>query len=286
MDEQYKTPIWRLALGALALSLLVAAPARNATAQVVQNLDALEDVGIEEHLDAKLPLDAEFKDENGTTVKLGDYFDGERPVMLTLIYFNCPMLCSLVVNGMVDGLKELDWGAGQEFTLLTVSFNALETPALAKLKQQNYLKYYGRPSAGAGWHFLTGSQESITRLTETVGFNYKWNEQRKEFAHAAAIYAVSPQGHLTRYLYGVQFKPQDLKLALMEASKGQLGSTLDRVMLYCFHYDAASGKYAPAAMNIMRLGGALTVIVLALVLTALWGRERRKRKHFAAGGTA
>lgn len=284
MDERYKFSTWRWLAGGLGLSLLLLA--RPAAAQIVREVDELEGVGIEEHLDAKLPLDAQFKDENGKTVRLGDYFDGQRPVLLSLIYFNCPMLCSLVVNGMVDGLKELDWNAGREFTLLTVSFNPLETPALAKLKQQNYLKYYGRPEAAGGWHFLTGDAEAIMRLTQTVGFSYKWNEQRQEYAHAAAIYAVSPQGHLTRYLYGVQFAPQDLKLALLEASEGRLGNTLDRVLLYCFHYDAQSGKYAPAAMNIMRLGGALTVTVLALVLGALWGNERRKRKHHAAGGTA
>jgi protein SCO1/2 len=159
---------------------------------VVQNVSGLAGVGIEEHLDAKLPLDAAFKDENGKDVKLGDYFDGKHPVILNLIYFNCPMLCSLVVNGMVDGLKELDWGAGQEFNIVTVSFNPLETPALAKLKQQNYLKYYARPSAEAGWHFLTGPQDSITRLTQTIGFDYKWDAQRQQFAHAAAIYMISP----------------------------------------------------------------------------------------------
>lgn len=284
MYTKYKHPAPPSLLFALALSglLLRALPAQ---AQVVQNVGGLEGVGITEHLDAQLPLDAAFKDETGKDVLLGDYFDGKRPVILNLIYFNCPMLCSLVVNGMVDGLKELDWGAGQEFDILTVSFNPLETPTLAKLKQQNYIKYYARPSAQSGWHFLTGSQESITRLTQTVGFEYKWDEQHQQFAHAAAIFMISPEGHVTRYLYGVQFKPKDLKLALIEASKGKLGSTLDRVMFYCYHYDTAAGTYAPVAMNIMRLGGALTVALLAIVLGALWANERRKRRHTTSGGT-
>lgn len=243
----------------------------------------LEGVGIEEHLGAQLPLDLQFVDENGREVSLGDYCTGDKPVVLTLIYFNCPMLCSLVLNGMVDGLKELDYLPGREFELVTVSFNPLETPTLAKLKKQNYIKDYGQPAAASGWHFLTGGAEPIAALTEAVGFKYKWVEERQEYAHQAAIYLLTPDGRISRYLYGVQFEPQTLKLGLLEASEGKLGTTLDQVFLFCFHYDAVSGRYAPAALNIMRLGGLLTVLLLASILVPVWLRSTRRKTNATAG---
>jgi protein SCO1 len=244
----------------------------------------LEGVGIDEHLGAELPLDAPFVDENGTPVKLGDYF-GDKPVILNLIYFNCPMLCSLVTNGMVDGLRQVTYVPGKDFEIVTVSFNPLETPALAKLKKQNYIKDYGVPEAAAGWHFLTGSQDSIDKLTSAVGFHYKWIPETRQYAHAAAIYLITPAGKLSRYLYGVEFDPQTLRLALVEAGEGKLGKTLDHVLMYCFHYDAASGRYAPAAMKIMRAGGILMLVVLASILLPVWLKSRsRQAKKLAEAG--
>jgi protein SCO1/2 len=274
------------AAACLLAALVLLLPALPASAQREEPLPSeLEGVGIDEHLGAQLPLDLPFMDENGRAVKIGDYIGGGKPVILNLVYFECPMLCTVVLNGMVNGLKPLDYLPGREFELVTVSFNPLETPALAKLKQESYIKDYGKPEAVAGWHFLTGSADSIKALTDAVGFHYKWNKERQQYAHEAAIYLVTPDGKLSRYLYGVQFEPQTLKLGLLEASQGKLGSTIDRVVLYCFHYDALSGRYAPAAMNIMRLGGVLTVIILALVLVPVWLQGRRRHKQAATGAS-
>ncbi|MCH7471902.1 SCO family protein [bacterium] len=244
--------------------------------------EELEGVGITEHLETMLPLELEFRDENGRAVKIGDFFNGDKPVIFTFNYYRCPMLCGLQLNGMVDGLQQLKWSPGKEFDLVTVSFNPLESPVLAKLKKQNYVKEYGRPSAKTGWHFLTGRKEEIEALTSAVGFAYKWVPARKEYAHAAALIVCTPDGKISRYLYGVVYEPQDLKLALLEASEGKIGTTLDRILLYCFHYDAAAGRYGPAVMNIMRVGGALTVIILVIVLGGYWAVERRRSRMRSA----
>jgi protein SCO1/2 len=244
---------------------------------------ALEEVGVEEHLDAKLPLDLEFRDENGTVVRLGDYFDGERPVILTLNYYKCPMLCGLQLNGVVDGLMELDWTPGQEFEMVTVSINPLETPALATEKKQNYLKKYGRPSAASGWHFLTGREPEIRQLASTLGFGYTYDKETGEYAHAAAIFFSTPDGRVARYLYGIEYPPKRLRLALLEASAGEIGSTIDQIILYCYHYDPSSRRYSPVAMNIMRLGGSATAVVLGLTLGGYWLRELRRRKKSDKG---
>jgi protein SCO1 len=246
----------------------------------------LEGVGITEHLDAQIPLDLEFVDENRKPVKLGDYFVGRRPVILTLNYYRCPMLCTLQLNGMVEALKELPWTPGDEFEIVTVSFDPAETPALAKVKKQNYMKEYARPSAARGWHFLTGSKKSIKTLTETVGFGYKWNQDRGEWMHVAALFICTPDGRISRYLYGVMFEPNAVRLSLVEASDGKVGSTLDRFILYCYHYDAEAGTYSLAAFNIMRLGGVLTVAVLGTALTTFWVREARRKKSAARESAA
>jgi protein SCO1/2 len=239
----------------------------------------LEEVGIEEHLDAKLPLDLEFRDESGKVVTLGDYFDGVKPVILTLNYYKCPMLCGLQLNGLLDGLMELDWTPGQEFELVTVSINPLETPALAAEKKQNYLRRYGRPSAASGWHFLTGREPEIRQLASTLGFGYTLDRETGEYAHAAAIFVSTPEGRVARYLYGIEYPPKRLRLALLEASEGEIGSTLDQLILYCFHYDPSSRRYSPVAMNIMRLGAGATAVVLGLTLGGFWVRDLRRRKQ-------
>lgn len=243
----------------------------------------LEGVGIIEHLDGKIPLDLKFTDETGREVVLGDYFGKDRPVLLTLVYFSCPMLCTLVLNGMIDALRQVDMTPGKEFEIVTVSFDPTETATLAKFKKQNYLNEYGRPEAGPGWHFLVGGAAEIRALTDAVGFGYKWNAEQQQYVHQAAIYVVTPDGRLSRYLYGVMFEPRTLKLSILEAGKGKIGSTLDAIVLYCFHYDANSGKYAPAAVRIMRAGGILTVLILGSVLSTLWARDRRRRRSSPPG---
>jgi protein SCO1/2 len=243
----------------------------------------LEGVGITEHADAQLPLDAVFNDENGQPVRLGDFIGGDRPTILTLVYFNCPMLCTLVLNGLVDGMKDLQWSAGKEFQVVTVSFDPKENATLARQKKQNYLKMYGRAGADEGWHFLTGTEENIHRLTEAVGFNYRWDEEKQQYAHQAAIFIATPQGHVSRYLYGVIFPPKDLKLALLEASKGKIGSTLDRIVLYCYCYDPAAGSYALKATNFTRGFGAVLLAVFGGWLASVWIRSARKKKAPPAG---
>lgn len=242
-----------------------------------QTPDELAGIGIDEHLNTPLPRDLEFVDQDGKKVKLGNYFQGHKPVILTLVYYSCPMLCGLVLNGQMAAMQELTWTPGQEYEVVTVSFDPSETPALARLKQQHYLKEFGRPSAVAGWHFLVGKQEQITALTRAVGFNYKWNDQQGQFAHAAVVMVATPQGKLSRYLYGVQFDPTTLRLSLVEASEGKIGSTVDKVLLYCFHYDPDRRGYALAAQNLMTAGGALMVLIVAAWLLPTWLKSARRR---------
>ena len=267
----------RLAPRVVCVLLLAAS---GASAQLADQVPpALEDVGVEEHLDAKLPLDVEFVDESGTPVTLGSYFDGDRPVILTLNYYRCPMLCGLQLNGVVEGLTGLDWSIGDQFEMVTVSIDPLETPTLAREKKQNYLKWYDREGAASGWHFLTGRQDDITRLAETVGFRYTYDEASGQYAHAAAIFVSTPDGRVARYLYGIEYPPKQLRLALLEASEGKIGNAIDQLILYCYHYDPSGRSYAPAAMNIMRLGGGATALVLGSSLALFWTRDLRRKRR-------
>jgi|RhiMethySRZTD1v2_1073278.scaffolds.fasta_scaffold10034_3 protein SCO1 len=246
----------------------------------------LEGIDVIEHLNAELPKQVEFTDETGKRVKIGDYFDSKRPVIVTLNYSGCPMLCSLILNALVEGLKKVDWTAGKDFRIVTVSIDPAETPEISARTKQRYVEAYGRPEAREGWHFLTGSPANVKSVAEAVGFKYAYNEKRKEYVHPAAISLVTPSGKIARYLYGIQFQERDLRLALVEASEGKVGSTVDRLMLYCFHYDSSEGRYAPVAVNIMRLGGSLTAVLLGGFLFVLWRAElRKKRKLAAAAGT-
>lgn len=260
------------------VSIALAAPAAHAQ-RAGQVPEPLAEVGVEEHLDAKLPLDASFTDEEGNRVTLGSFFDGTRPVILTLNYYRCPMLCGLMLNGVADGFEELEWTAGAEFEVVTISINPLETPALAREKKQNYLKRLGRPEAAGGWHFLTGLEPQIDRVAEAVGFSYAYDPESGEYAHAAAIMIVTPDGRVARYLYGIEYPARTLKLALLEAAQGTIGSTLDQLILYCYHYDPSNRRYAPVAMNIMRVGGGASALLLGGVLGALWLREWRKKRN-------
>jgi protein SCO1/2 len=257
--------------------LLTAVAAAPALAQRREALPKdLEGVGITEHPGAKLPLRLEFTDENGKTVSLAQYFDGNRPVVLTLGYLTCPMLCPLVLEGLIDGLKPLPWTPGKEFEIISVSIDPHDSPTLAKLKQEHYLGEYGRPGAAAGWHFLTGREENIKKLADTVGFHFRYIEERGQFAHAAGIFIATPQGRMARYLYGVLYQPKTLRLALVEAGKGKIGTTVDQVLLYCFHYDAQEGRYVLAASNLMRVGGAATALIVGAWLMVAWRRGTHK----------
>jgi protein SCO1/2 len=261
--------------------LVMAGAAGDGETQLAEQVPAvLEEVGITEHLDAKLPLDLEFLDENGDKVRLADFFDGDRPVILTLNYYKCPMLCGLMLNGLADGFRSMAWTPGDEFEVVTVSINPLETPELATAKKQNYLKLLDRPTAAEGWHFLTGRELEINRLAETVGFQYTYDPETQNYAHAAAIMVCTPDGRVARYLYGIEYPAKKLKLALLEAAEGTVGSSLDQLILYCYHYDPTNRRYSPVAMNIMRVGGGATALILGISLGLLWFREwRRKQKN-------
>jgi len=248
---------------------------RPGAAQELTQPAALRNVGIDQHLDAQVPLDLTFRDETGASVRLGDYF-GTKPVILTLVYYECPMLCTVILNGLVGALRALKFTIGDQFDMVTVSFNPTETPALAAAKKDNYLQRYGRPGAADGWHFLTGDEPAIRQLADTVGFRYTYVPERKEYAHAAGITVLTPAGKIARYFFGVEFAPRDLRLALVEASQNKIGTPIDQLLLYCFHYDPVTGSYAAAAMNIVRLGGGVTVIALAAFLLAMRRRERRR----------
>ena len=235
----------------------------------------LRNVAIEQHLDRRLPLDLPFRDETGRTVRLSDYF-GKRPVVLVLAYYNCPMLCTEVLNGLTSAMRVLTFDAGREFEVVTVSFDPHDTPSDARAKKEPYVARYGRPTAAAGWHFLTGDQASIAGLTESVGFRYAWDEKIDQFAHASAIYVATPDGRLSRYFYGIEYAPRDLRLALVEASRGKIGTPVDQLLLYCYHYDPAAGRYGAVVMNMVRVAGVAAVLLLSTFLTLMWRRDRRR----------
>jgi protein SCO1 len=240
--------------------------------------ELLKKVTIEQKLGGQIPLDAVFRDELGREVKLGEYFKDGKPVVLTLVYYECPMLCNQTLNGLVGALEAVSFTPGREFRVVTVSFDPRETPDLAFKKKETYIKRYRREGADEGWHFLTGDKEQIDRLAQSVGFNYVWDEQSKQFAHASAIMVATPEGKLSHYFYGIEYSPKDLRLSLVEASSGKIGSPVDELILYCYHYDPTTGKYGPVIMNIMRLAGVATVAGLVALLLVL--RRRGNREHW------
>ena len=220
-------------------------------------------------------MDLPFVDEEGRAVTLGQYFKDDKPVILTLVYFNCPMLCNMILNGLVEGMQGIKWTAGEDFRVVTVSIDPREKPELAREKKTNYIKQLGRADAAAGWHFLTGERDDIKALAQAVGFGFRYDPDRMEYAHGAAIFLLSPDGKLTRYLYGIQFPPKQLELALVDAGQGKLGSAFDRFVLRCYHYDPASRKYGVYIWGIMRAGGVLTILLIGAMLFVFWRRERR-----------
>ena len=242
----------------------------------------LRDVGFDQKIGARIPLDTPFHDENGRTVRLGDLFHG-RPVVLALAYYECPMLCTMVLNGVVSGLKPLALSAGKDFDVIAVSFNPRETSTLAKAKRVNYLDRYGKPGTEDGWHFLTGDPASIDALTSAVGFRYAWDASAKQYAHPSGVVLLTPDGQVSRYLFGVEYEPKDLKLGLIESSQGKLGTLTDQVMLYCFHYDPATGRYSAAVMNLVRAGAVVTLVLLALFLILSWRRDAARTRRVAEG---
>lgn len=263
------------AFGIAAAVLLLAAPAH---AQLNDKVpDEVQNIEIVEHLDERIPLDLKFRDESGKTVTLADYFNEDKPVVLNLVYLNCPMLCTLVVNGTFDALKEAGMGE-EQYNMITVSFVDGETPDMARAKMDNYIGRYGMPAGAAEWHILTGENESIMPLCEAIGFGFEYVEERNEYSHQAAVFILTPDGRVARYLYGVMFDPPTLKYSIIEASEGRIGTTIDKVFLFCFHYDAAAGSYAAKAWNIARVLLTLFAVVFLFFMGGFWAAERIKRK--------
>jgi protein SCO1 len=248
--------------------------------------DILKRVGIEQHLNTQVPLDLKFRDESGREVKLGDYF-GKKPVVLSMVYYECPMLCGEVLNGESAVFSELKFDIGKEYDVVTVSFDPSETPELARVKKKSFVERYARTGGDEGWHFLTGDQASIEALTKAVGFNYAWDRDTKQFAHAAAIMVLTPDGHLAQYFYGVEYSPKDLRFALVQASQSKIGNVVDQILLYCYHYDPRTGKYGAVISRALQIGGGLTVLILGGFILIMFRLEPQKsRKDIGSGGHA
>lgn len=268
-----------LAFAALVLASTAAAQLASDPMQSVGvRPDLLKQVGIDQKLNQSVPLNLTFRDEHGQTVQLGQYF-GQKPVILTLVYYNCPMLCTQILNGVESGLKELPLDIGKQFNVVTVSIDPSEGHVLAEVKQEMYTGMYGRPGAAQGWHFLTGDEPQIKQLANAVGFRYAYDPETKQFAHASAIMILTPEGKISRYLYGIQFPSRDLRLALDEASEGKIGSPVDAILLFCYHYDPHTGKYGLLISHVIQAGGAITLLVLGALVLVLFRGE-----HYALPG--
>jgi protein SCO1/2 len=234
-----------------------------------QRPPGLTGVGIEQRLNQQIPPELQFRDEQGNTVTLGRYF-GKRPLILNLVYYTCPMLCGEVLNGLTSALSVMTFDVGRDFDVLTISFNPRETPELAAAKKQLYLKRYGRSSAAAGWHFLTGSDQSITALARAAGFEYQYDPQTGQYAHATAIMVLTPAGKISQYYYGVEYQPRDLRLGLVQASQAKIGTVVDQVLLYCYHYDPRTGKYTAVVTKVLKIAGLATMLILGTFLIVMF----------------
>jgi protein SCO1/2 len=239
---------------------------------------ALQDIRFDQRLNEQIPLELTFKDESGQSVKLADYFHG-RPVILVLAYYQCPRLCTLVLNGLVQGMLEMPLTAGKDFEVATVSFDPRETADLALSKKESYMQRYGRPGAAEGWHFLTGEESQIRQLADAVGFHYRFDADKNQYMHASGIMIATPEGRLSRYFYDVKYSGRDLRLGLVEASQNKIGSAVEQILLYCFHYDPTLGKYSASVMNFIRVGGIFTIACIAVFVW--WLRRRNTRTEFA-----
>lgn len=255
--------------------LLLAVPFPPAAAQQNAPLPILKQVGITQNLNAPIPGDLAFRDETGQTVRLGDFY-GKNPVVLSLVYFDCPALCTEVLNGELRTMKAISLDLGKDFEAVTVSFEPKDTPALAKAKRDVYAGQYGRPNAAEHWHFLTGDQASIGALTNVAGFRYAYDASIRQYAHAAAILILTPDGRIDRYFYGVQYPARDFRLGLVEASEGKIGTLTDQAMLFCYQYDPMTGKYGLIVMNVLRAAGGLTVLAIGLFMLLMFRRDKKE----------
>lgn len=269
---------------ALALALVLSAAAAAGAQMVPSSAErqglppALQNVGFDPQLNAQLPLDLPFRDETGRDVRLSNYF-GRRPVVFVLVYYGCPMLCNQVQQSLVGALKMISFNAGSDYEVVLVSFDPRETPDMAAEKKLDALSRYGRPESAAGWHFLTGSSESITALTRAANFRYTFDEKTNLFAHASGILVLTPRGRISRYFFGIDYPPRDLRLGLVDASEGKIGTAADHLLLFCYQYDPASARYSATILSVIRVGGVVTIIAfLATVVIFRWREVRAARK--------
>jgi protein SCO1/2 len=260
---------------ALVLVALAGVAASSASAQQLTTPAILNRVSITQNLNAQIPRDLVFRDETGKSVRIGDFF-GQKPILLSLVYFDCPALCTEVLNGELRTMKAISLDLGKDFEAVTVSFEPKDTPALAQAKRDVYAGQYGRPEAANHWHFLTGEQQSIAALTDAVGFRYAYDSSIRQYAHAAAILVLTPGGRIDRYFYGVIYPARDVRLGLVEASEGKVGTLTDHALLYCYQYDPMTGKYGVVVINVLRVAGGLTVLALGIFMTLMFLRERKR----------
>jgi protein SCO1/2 len=268
-------------LAVCAAAILMSAP--SLPAQQASTPPILREVSIAQNLNKQIPADLMFRDEAGNSVRLGDYF-GKKPILLSLVYFDCPALCTEVLNGELRTIRSISLDLGKDFDAVTVSFEPKDSPALAKAKRDVYAGQYGRAGAAENWHFLTGEQQSIDALTQAVGFHFAYDSASRQYAHAAAIMVLTPDGRIARYFYGVQYPARDVRLGLVEASAGKIGTPTDQALLYCYQYDPMTGKYGLVVMNVVRAAGALTVLALGLFMWIMFRRDRRHAIISPAGG--
>jgi protein SCO1/2 len=283
-----KSAMVRAALAAFALSSAFALAAPHAGAQLsdpVQRIgirpDLLKDVGIDQKLNQQIPLDLAFRDENGKTVEIGKYF-GHKPVILSLVYYDCPMLCTQVLSGMEASLRNISLNIGDDYNVVTLSIDPHEDAKLAHVKQELYTGVYGRPGAAEGWHFLTGDEPQIKKLADSVGFRYAYDADSKQFAHASAIMVLTPEGKISKYFYGITYPSRAVRLGLVDASEGRIGTPVDSVMLFCYHYDPATGKYGLLVARLIQGGGLLTLGILGILIFVLFRNERHQHQAHAS----
>jgi protein SCO1/2 len=272
-------------LATLATGLVIAAHGQNMSTGIMSppasmRPPGLKNVGIQQNLNGQIPPDLVFRDETGKTVHLGDYF-GQKPMILSLVYYRCPMLCGEVLSGLSSALKVLKFNVGDEFNVLTVSFDPKDTSEIGAAKKAEYMERYGRPSAAQGWHFLTGPQDSIDALTKAAGFQYQYDPKTEQFAHSTAIMILTPEGKIAQYYYGVEYVPKDLRLGLIQASENKIGTITDQILLYCYHYDPTTGKYGAMISRILQLSAMATVLILGVFMTLLF-RHGSDAEHRAA----
>lgn len=282
-------PMIFVALAALAASAQPGqpAPAQPSISMQDSNLrpalpGALQGVGIDQNLNVQLPLDLTFRDELGRTVPLSTYFHGGRPVILAPVYYRCPMLCTQILNGLASSLKAVSFNPGQEFEVVAFSFDPKDTVEIAAAKKEMYLRRYGRANTANGWHFLTGDEPNIKALMDAVGFHYKYDPATDQYAHASGVMIVNPDGRLSKYFYGVEYAPRDVRLGLVEASLDKIGTPVDQVLLYCYHYDPTTGKYGAVALNTLRMAAGGFVVVAGAFLFVMLRRDRRRDRRMVA----